>query len=99
MEYYQDKIEVGDKIKKVEGLFHDQIEMAALAQDEIELADLKMHFEIEKQIAMKPAMESLVPFYNEAVIQLGFVAFFAVSFPFAPLFSFVTNLLEIRIKL
>lgn len=38
-------------------------------------------------------------FYNEAVIQMGFIAFFAVAFPFAPLFSFLTNLLEIKIKL
>ena len=30
---------------------------------------------------------------------MGFIAFFAVSFPFAPLFSFLTNLLEIKIKL
>ena len=58
-----------------------------------------MHREIEMQQAMKPAANSLVGFYNEAVIQLGFVAFFATSFPFAPLFSFLTNLLEIKIKL
>ena len=30
---------------------------------------------------------------------MGFIAFFAVVFPFAPLFSFLTNLLEIKIKL
>ena len=30
---------------------------------------------------------------------MGFIAFFAVAFPFAPLFSFLTNLLEIMIKL
>ena len=38
-------------------------------------------------------------YYNEAVIQLGFIAFFAVSFPLAPLFSFLTNILEVMIKL
>ena len=54
---------------------------------------------IEKQLAMKPAQQSLVPYYNEGVIQLGFIAFFATAFPFAPLFSFLTNLLEIKIKL
>ena len=48
---------------------------------------------------MKPAANTLVFYYNEAIIQLGFIAFFAVSFPFAPLFSFLTNLLEIMIKL
>ncbi len=30
---------------------------------------------------------------------MGFIAFFAVSFPFAPLFSFMTNLISISIKL
>ena len=58
-----------------------------------------MHCEIEKQLMMKPAAGSLVAYYNEAMIQLGFIALFAVAFPFAPLFSFFTNLLEIKIKL
>ena len=58
-----------------------------------------MHEEIQKQYRMKPAAATLVFYYNEAVIQLGFVAFFATAFPFAPLFSFLTNLLEIKIKL
>ena len=48
---------------------------------------------------MQEAPKTLVFFYNEAVIQMGFIAFFAVAFPFAPLFSFLTNLLEIKIKL
>ena len=42
---------------------------------------------------------TLVYFYNEGAIQLGFIAFFATAFPFAPLFSFLTNLLEIAIKM
>ena len=46
-----------------------------------------------------PPPPTLVFFYNEAIIQLGFIAFFATAFPFAPLFSFLTNLLEIKIKL
>lgn len=44
---------------------------------------------------MKPAAATLVFYYNEGIIQLGFIAFFATAFPFAPLFSFLTNLLEI----
>ncbi len=58
-----------------------------------------MHKEIEKQLHMSPSAKSLAPYYNEAIIQLGFIAFFATAFPFAPLFSFFTNLLEIKIKL
>lgn len=59
------------------------------------MKDLEMHEEIEKQYRMKPAALTLVFYYNEAIIQLGFIAFFATAFPFAPLFSFLTNLLEI----
>ena len=98
-EYFKDKILIGRKIKKVEELFKEPIAQAKLVGDEVEMEDLKMHCEIEKQLMMAPAKKTLVFYYNEAVIQLGFVAFFAVAFPFAPLFSFLTNLLEIKIKL
>lgn len=90
---------MGKKLRAVEELFAEKIEGAKLAGDQVAEADLKMHCEIEKQLKMSPASNSLVFFYNEAVIQLGFIAFFAVAFPFAPLFSFLTNLLEIMIKL
>ena len=43
--------------------------------------------------------ENLVQTYTEGIIQLGFIVFFACVFPLAPLFSFLTNLLEINIKL
>jgi len=48
---------------------------------------------------MKKDPTLFVGFYNEAMIQLGFIVFFAPTFPLAPLFSFFTNLLEINIKL
>ena len=87
------------KLKQVDELFVERIEMAKLAQDDIALADLEMHREIEKQLHMTPAAASLAPYYNEGVIQLGFISLFATALPFAPLFSFLTNLLEIKIKL
>jgi len=43
--------------------------------------------------------EQFVWFYDEQFKQMGFIAFFAFVFPAAPLFSFITNFLEIRIKL
>ena len=43
--------------------------------------------------------ELFVWFYNEQFVQLGFISFFAFVFPPAPLFSLVTNFLEIRVKL
>lgn len=38
-------------------------------------------------------------FYNEAIIQFGFIILFSPAFSLAPLFSVVTNALEIKIKL
>ena len=35
--------------------------------------------------------------YNAAVIQFGFVVFFSVSFPIAPLFAALHNLIQKRI--
>ena len=54
---------------------------------------------MEEQLVMAPGSTTLIYFYNEAIIQLGFIVFFACVFPLAPLFSFLTNLLEINIKL
>lgn len=67
--------------------------------DKIEIEDTRMHQHMEEQLVMAPQSESLIYFYNEGIIQLGFIVFFACVFPLAPLFSFFTNLLEIRIKL
>ena len=67
--------------------------------DVIGTQELKMQQHIEEQLVMAPQAESLIYFYNEAIIQLGFIVFFACVFPLAPLFSFLTNLLEIKIKL
>lgn len=58
-----------------------------------------MHHMVEQQMVMKKSQDTLVNYYNEAIIQMGFIAFFASAFPIAPLFSFFTNLVEIQIKL
>ena len=103
LEYTLLKCKVGRKITKVERLFDERrqvvINNTEADQLKLELEDLRLHREIERQLQMQPAPETLVYFYNEAVIQMGFIAFFAVVFPFAPLFSFLTNLLEVVIKL
>jgi hypothetical protein len=43
--------------------------------------------------------DSLVFFYNEGMVQFGYLILFSPCFTLAPLFSLFTNLLEIRIKL
>ena len=51
------------------------------------------------QIKMKKRGASLVGFYNEGIVQMGFIVYYAVVFPLAPLFSIITNLFEIDIKI
>jgi len=48
---------------------------------------------------MNGVPDSLVFNYNEAMVQFGFLALFSNVFTIAPLFSLLTNLLEIKIKL
>lgn len=64
-EFLQEKWNVSKKIKKVEDLFREPIAQADLVGDEVEKADLMMHCEIEKQLMMKPAANTLVFYYNE----------------------------------
>jgi len=99
LEYFQALILVGRKLRKVDELFKGEIEKATIKGDKVALAELKMHCNIQKQLFMSPDEGTLVYYYNEAIIQLGFIAFFTTAFPLAPLFSFLTNLLEIKIKL
>jgi len=97
LEWAQDKMMIGRKLNKIKAQFAGELEK--LDANSKEHAHMKMHLHMEQQLVMAPASETLIYFYNEAIIQLGFITFFACVFPLAPLFSFLTNLLEIRIKL
>jgi hypothetical protein len=48
---------------------------------------------------MSQGKEVLVFYYNEAMVQFGFIVLFSQVFTLAPLFSVCTNFLEIKIKL
>ncbi|MEQ2316185.1 Anoctamin-2, partial [Ameca splendens] len=41
--------------------------------------------------------EGLTPEYMEMIIQFGFVSLFVASFPLAPLFALLNNVIEIRL--
>ena len=84
------------KVGKIKETFDEKI---TEEKDQLNAMDLEMHSYIEQQLVMKKDPTLFVGFYNEAMIQLGFIVFFAPTFPLAPLFSFFTNLLEINIKL
>ena len=68
IEYFSEKISVSKKLKKVDELFEERIQMANMATDEVAKADLEMHKEIERQLHMSPSAKSLAPYYNEAII-------------------------------
>ena len=68
LEYYQEKILIGRKVRKVEALFTEPIKEAETVGDQILLSDLQMHKEIEMQYHMKPGAKTLVFYYNEAII-------------------------------
>ena len=85
----KDGLDGGQKIRA------DAKEEDVLAFKEAELGQL-----CEEQMVMKTEKgEQFVWFYNEAIIQLGFISFFAFVFPAAPVFSLITNFIEIRVKL
>jgi hypothetical protein len=48
---------------------------------------------------MKKQSDSLVFYYMEAIVQMGYLTFFGSSFTLAAFFSVITNLLEVQIKL
>ena len=68
LEFYSEKNNVSKKIAKVDELFREPIKLAGEIGDEVEVADLKMHCEIEKQLHMKPAAGTLVFYYNEGLM-------------------------------
>lgn len=57
-----------------------------------------MRKNIEKQFKMKKEDPTLISNYNEAIMQFGFIALFANTVPYAPIFSMLVNMLEIKIK-
>ena len=48
---------------------------------------------------MAASGEFLVDNYLESIKQFGFIVLFANAFPLASLFCFITNLLEVKIKM
>ena len=72
----------------------------AKEKDIIEYKEAEVGKFVEEQLVMKTEKgEQFIWFYNEAFIQLGFISFFAFVFPAAPVFSLITNLIEIKTKL
>ena len=63
------------------------------------LIEQKERIKLNCQLRMYPERASLIFFYQEGVISLGYIAFFAFNFPLAPLIVFINLFFEIKIKL
>lgn len=64
-----DKILIGRKIRKVKELFETKTpESNSNIDADIAKEDLHMHCHIEEQLVMAPASDTLIYFYNEAII-------------------------------
>ena len=50
-----------------------------------------------KKYSKHPTKIFLLLFLLKIVIQFGFITMFSISFPLGPLFSYINNLVEIRI--
>ena len=60
---------------------------------------LRMQQEVEQNFQMVPEENVLIEYYLEALRQFGFIVLFANSFALAAVFSFFTNLFEVKIKM
>jgi len=61
--------------------------------------ELKLRKNIEEQLKMKKEEELMIEYYNEAVTQFGFLALFASTTTLSPIFCFITNCFEMKIKI
>ena len=59
----------------------------------------ELRFFVESQTILETESTVLVKKYAEIFIQFGYITMFAPVFPLAPLFSFLCNLLELKITM
>ncbi|KAL5011371.1 hypothetical protein ScPMuIL_009922 [Solemya velum] len=52
---------------------------------------------LEREVQKEKVGDLTLEEYTEKIIQYGFLVLFAASFPLAPLFAFLTNLIDIRV--
>jgi len=98
-EYFQFRVLHGRKVRAVYKKYNDAIDEALEDKDYQLHKKLTIFKHAEAQYAMAEEKDLLVFYYNEAMVQFGFIVFFSQVFTLAPLFSLCTNFLEIKIKL
>ncbi|KAM9853893.1 anoctamin-1 [Aulostomus maculatus] len=85
------------KLKKMYRTIQEQKGMQRQAEDvENNTEEKRPKQQFDKDFALEP-FEGVSPEYMEMIIQYGFVSLFVASFPLAPAFALLNNVIEIRL--
>ncbi|KAM9376072.1 anoctamin-1 [Pholidichthys leucotaenia] len=84
------------KLKKMYRAFQEQKDSKREEENEAETEEKRPKQQFEKDFAQEP-FEGVSPEYMEMIIQYGFVTLFVASFPLAPAFALLNNVIEIRL--
>ncbi|KAM7414504.1 hypothetical protein PAMA_019359 [Pampus argenteus] len=85
------------KLKKMYRTIQEQKGKKRAAEDEQnETEEKRPKQQFDKDFALEP-YEGVTPEYMEMIIQYGFVSLFVASFPLAPAFALLNNVIEIRL--
>ncbi|KAM4574015.1 anoctamin-2 [Odontesthes bonariensis] len=85
------------KLKKMHRTIQEQKgKKRAAENEENETEERRPKQQFDKDFALEP-FEGVSPEYMEMIIQYGFVSLFVASFPLAPAFALLNNVIEIRL--
>ncbi|XP_047452760.1 anoctamin-2 [Mugil cephalus] len=85
------------KLKKMYRTIQEEKGKKRAAEDEANSAEEKRpKQQFDKDFTLEP-FEGVSPEYMEMIIQYGFVSLFVASFPLAPAFALLNNVIEIRL--
>ncbi|KAG7216080.1 hypothetical protein INR49_007832 [Caranx melampygus] len=86
----------GRKLKKMYRTIQEEKGKKRAAEDEEDEAEERPKQQFDKDFTLEP-FEGVSPEYMEMIIQYGFVSLFVASFPLAPAFALLNNVIEIRL--
>ncbi|XP_034734688.1 anoctamin-2 isoform X2 [Etheostoma cragini] len=85
------------KLKKMyRTIQEEKVKKRAAENEENDTKEKRPKQQYEKDYTLEP-FEGVTPEYMEMIIQYGFVSLFVASFPLAPAFALLNNVIEIRL--
>ncbi|XP_071356147.1 anoctamin-1 [Trachinotus anak] len=84
------------KLKKMYRTIQEEKGKKRAAEDEENEEEKRPKQQFDKDFTLEP-FEGVSPEYMEMIIQYGFVSLFVASFPLAPAFALLNNVIEIRL--